>query len=146
MEVPRLGVKSELQVPAYATATAILDLSRVCNLHHSSWQGWWILNPLSEAKDQICILMNASQIRFYWAMTGTPIRKFLALVFCSVDRFTCAIFYIPCISDTMWYLSFSDLLHLVWKSLVASMLLQMALFHSFLWLSSISLSICTTSS
>ena len=33
-------------------------------------------------------------------------------------------------------LCFSDLLHLVWKSLVASMLLQMALFHSFLWLSS----------
>ena len=27
MEVPRLGVKSELQLPAYTTATAILDLS-----------------------------------------------------------------------------------------------------------------------
>ena len=25
MEVPRLGVESELQLPAYATATAILD-------------------------------------------------------------------------------------------------------------------------
>ena len=27
MEVPRLGVKLELQLPAYATATATLDLS-----------------------------------------------------------------------------------------------------------------------
>ena len=35
-------------------------------------------------------------------------------------------------------LSLSDLLHLIWYSLVASTLLQMALFHSFWWLSSIS--------
>ena len=49
-EVPRLGVKSELQLLAYATATATPDLSRVCNLHHSSRQ-YRILNPLSEARD-----------------------------------------------------------------------------------------------
>ena len=36
MEVPRLGVKLELQLPAYTTATAISDLSRVCDLRHSS--------------------------------------------------------------------------------------------------------------
>ena len=36
MEVPRLGVESGLQLLAYATATAMRDLSRVCNLHHSS--------------------------------------------------------------------------------------------------------------
>ena len=29
MEVPRVGVKSEQQLPAYATATAMWDLSRV---------------------------------------------------------------------------------------------------------------------
>ena len=29
-------------------STATSDLSRVCNLHHSSWQHW-ILNPLSES-------------------------------------------------------------------------------------------------
>jgi len=44
-EVPRLGVKSELQLLAYATATAASDLSYVCNLRHSSWQRR-ILNPL----------------------------------------------------------------------------------------------------
>ena len=33
MEVPRLGVQSELQLPAFATATQ--DSSCVCDLHHS---------------------------------------------------------------------------------------------------------------
>ena len=46
-EVPRLGVKLELQPPAYTTATAMSFLSCICNLHHSSQ----ILNPLSEARD-----------------------------------------------------------------------------------------------
>ena len=50
MEVPRLRVKSELQLPAYTTATAMPDPSNVCDLHHSSRQHW-ILNPLSEASD-----------------------------------------------------------------------------------------------
>ena len=36
MEVPRLGVELEPQLPAYTIATAMPDLSRVCNLHHSS--------------------------------------------------------------------------------------------------------------
>ena len=36
MEVPRLGVESELQLLAYATAIAMPDLSRICDLHHSS--------------------------------------------------------------------------------------------------------------
>ena len=61
MEVPRLGVKSELQVPAYTTAMATLDPSRVCNLHHSLWQRH-ILNPLSDARAQTHVLMDASQV------------------------------------------------------------------------------------
>ena len=48
MEVPRLGVLSELLLPAYATATAMPDP-----------------NPLSEAKDQTHNLMVPSQIRFH---------------------------------------------------------------------------------
>ena len=64
MEVPRLGVKSELlQLPAYTTATTTLDPSHVCDLHHSSWQRW-IPNPVIEARDRTCILMDASQIHF----------------------------------------------------------------------------------
>ena len=57
MEVPGLGVKSELQLPAYTTATAAQDPSPICDLHHSSQQPW-ILNPLSEARDQTCILTD----------------------------------------------------------------------------------------
>ena len=33
MEVPRLGVESELQLQAYATATATPDPSRTCDLY-----------------------------------------------------------------------------------------------------------------
>ena len=32
MEVPRLGAETELQLPAYTTATAMPDLSSVCDL------------------------------------------------------------------------------------------------------------------
>ncbi len=38
MEVPRLGVELELQLLVYATATAMQDLSHICDLHHSSQQ------------------------------------------------------------------------------------------------------------
>ena len=31
-----------------------------------------ILNPMSEARNRTCLLMDASQIRFCWAMMGTP--------------------------------------------------------------------------
>ena len=71
MEVPRLGVQSELQPPAYSTATATWDLSRICDLHHSSWQHQ-ILNPLSEVRERTCVLMDTSQIRFHCATMGTP--------------------------------------------------------------------------
>ena len=59
MEVPRLGVESDLWPLAYTTATQ--NPSRVCDLHHSSWQRR-ILNPLREARDQTRVLMDASQI------------------------------------------------------------------------------------
>ena len=49
MEVPRLGVKSELQLLGYTTATTMQDPSCVCNLHHISWQ-CRIPNSLSEAR------------------------------------------------------------------------------------------------
>ena len=57
MEVPRLAVKLELQLPAYTTATAMQDPTRICDLQYSSWQ-CRILDPLSKGKDQTCILME----------------------------------------------------------------------------------------
>ena len=74
MEVPKLGVESELELLACATATAVQDPqdpSHICDLHHSSWQ-CWILNPLSEARDQTYNLMAPNWIRFCCATMGTP--------------------------------------------------------------------------
>ena len=49
MEVPRLGVESEVQLLAYTTSP-----KNQCQ----------ILNPPSKARDQTCILMDAGQICF----------------------------------------------------------------------------------
>ena len=61
MEISKLGVKLELQLPAYATATAMLDPSCICDLR-CSLQQCWILSPLSKAMDQTHVLMEISQI------------------------------------------------------------------------------------
>ena len=50
---------------------ATLDLSHICELHHSSRQQL-ILNPLSEARDWTCVFVDTSQINFCWAKMGTP--------------------------------------------------------------------------
>ena len=70
MEIPRLGVELELQLLAYTTATATLDLSRVLDLHHSLWQHQ-ILNPPSEARDWTRIFMDANQACNRWVTMGT---------------------------------------------------------------------------
>ena len=72
MKVPRLGVESELQLPAYASATTTPDPCHICKLHHSSWP-CRILNLLSEARDGTRDLMAASRIHFHCATMGTPI-------------------------------------------------------------------------
>ena len=50
MEVPRLGVKPELQLPACTTATATPDPGHIFDLHHSLRQHQ-IHKPLSMARD-----------------------------------------------------------------------------------------------
>ena len=62
MEVPRLEVEPKLLLLAYTTDTATPDLSRICDLHHSSQQRG-ILNPLSEARARTRNLMVPSWIR-----------------------------------------------------------------------------------
>ena len=71
MEGPRLGGQLELQLPAYTTATATQDLGHICDLCHSSWERR-ILSPLSEARNQTCILTVTSWICFHCATTGAP--------------------------------------------------------------------------
>ena len=60
VQVPRLEVTSELQLPDYTTATATWDLSRISDLHLTLRQGW-ILHPRSEARDRTHIRMDTTQ-------------------------------------------------------------------------------------
>ena len=76
MEVPRLGVKLELQVPAYTTTRATPDQSQVCKLHRGSRQRR-ILNPLSSARDQTRVIKNISWVHYGWATIGIPFLNFL---------------------------------------------------------------------
>ena len=64
MEIPRLGVELELQLPAYTTARATSDLSRVCDLRNSSRQRQ-VLNPLIEVRGgtRVLVLMDTSWVR-----------------------------------------------------------------------------------
>ena len=78
-EVPRLEVKLELQLLGCTTATAIPDPSCICNLHHSLQQ-CQILNPLSEARDQIHNLTDTTGFLTCWVMTATPYAAILWLI------------------------------------------------------------------
>ena len=67
-----------VELPAYITATP--DPSSVCDLRHRSWH-LQILNPLSEARDQTCLLMDASRVRYHCATMGIPTLMYL----CSIN-------------------------------------------------------------
>jgi len=77
MEVPRLGVESELQLPPYAIKT--WDPSPACDLDHSSQQHQ-TFNPLSKPRDLTSILMDTSQICFRCSAMGTPLYNFLFMM------------------------------------------------------------------
>ena len=102
MKVPRLGVESELQLPAYATATAIPDPGCICDIHHRSCE-CWILNPLNKVRDRTCILMNTIQIHFHWAMMGTPRRVILPIVtFTRATEVMYPWILLPCSLSFLW--------------------------------------------
>ena len=75
MEVPRLGVQSELQPPDYTRATP--DPSHICNRHHSPRQRQ-IPNPLIEARDRTRTSWLPSRNRFRCTTTGTPVGAILS--------------------------------------------------------------------
>ena len=69
MEDPWPGFKPELQLLAYATATATYYMSCVSDLYNTSRQRW-ILKPLSKARVLTLILMNTSWACYHWGTTG----------------------------------------------------------------------------
>ena len=68
MEIPRLGVKSELQMLAYTTATVMQDLSQIWA--KSVAQVMATPDPRPTEQDQE--LNPHPQIRFQCATMGTP--------------------------------------------------------------------------
>ena len=68
IEVPRLGVKSELQLMAYITATV------------------GSFNPLIQARDGTRILMHTSQVCYHRATMGTPSQQVFNA--CIMDTYT----------------------------------------------------------
>ena len=86
MEVLRLGVKVELQLPAYAPATP--DPSYICN-PRLSLQQWQILNPLSEARDGTCILMDMSRVGDPLSHNGNFSYHVLLFIFIEKNFFGC---------------------------------------------------------
>ena len=66
MEVPKLGIKSELQLPAYTPQPQPRQIraATATYIHHSSRQHQ-ILNPLSQARDRTCILMDTSRVHYH---------------------------------------------------------------------------------
>ena len=79
------AMELELQPLASTTATATEDLSCVCDLHHSSRQCLITPNPLSEARDRTCILMDPSRVRFPGTTIGIPRLLLLTLHLKSAD-------------------------------------------------------------
>ena len=75
MEVPRQGIKSDLQLPAYTIATVTQDPSHVCNLRHTAHGNTgslthWVRPGIKPASSRMLVrLVN------YRATTGTPIFK-----------------------------------------------------------------------
>ena len=74
MQVPRLGVKLELQLPAFTIATETWDLSHICDLYDRSRQ-CRIFNPLSKARHHTCVLMDTSWVHYCWAIRRTHGKK-----------------------------------------------------------------------
>ena len=75
MDVPRLGVKSELQLLAYTTPRQCW-IQAASDLLYSSQQHW-IPKPLYRARDWTHILMDTGWFCYPWATVRTPWFAFL---------------------------------------------------------------------
>ena len=67
----RMRARAASHSPSYSNSGS----ERVCDQYHSSQQ-LWILNPLSEARDRTCILMDTNRVLNWLSHNGNS-RKFL---------------------------------------------------------------------
>ena len=78
MELPRLGVKSELQLLAYTTAIATPDPSHICDLCYNLKQ---CHDPLSEARDRTHLLIGTNHVLNPLSHNGNSLITFSQLQF-----------------------------------------------------------------
>ena len=81
MEIPGLGIESELQLQTYTTAMVTLDPSPICHLH-LSLQQCQILNPLQEARDWITSSWTLLRVLNPLNCNGNSIISFWRTIFC----------------------------------------------------------------
>ena len=123
-------LKTALHPPPNTTRHTFHFTSRK---HEMTWSAWYGPSKLGGDRKTGCLDLNLT-----WSIQTTSSCWYSYLGLCLWPQSLLKQTYGIC-------LSLSDLLHSVWVS-SSSMLLQMALFCSFLRLSSITLCICTTSS
>ena len=87
VEIPKLGIKSELQLLAFTTATP--ELSFIGNLHGSRQRQ--ILNPLSKASDGTHILVDTSRVLNLLSTVSMVSR----VIFTVSNCFNCLIDFCP---------------------------------------------------
>ena len=76
---------------AYGSSQARVQVgTAAAGLCHSSQQ-CRILNPLSKARDQTCILMDTSQFHYCWATMGTPTLLSFSIFCCIYTSFSLSI-------------------------------------------------------
>ena len=120
--------------------------------HYMSHHKWLDRVPSATQQDSIAIPSQRQHSASIYPKLPVPPTLVTRILFCksmiffSVEKFLCAMYYIPDISDTIWYLPFSSWLTSLRMRVSSFMLLHIALFCSFLWLSSIPLCVNTTSS
>ena len=110
MEVPRLRVELELQLPAYTTATVMLDPSCVCDLRYTFLR-CQIFNLLSKARDQTGILPDTRRVLNPMSHNGNSMSFFLLLEYSKdirihLESSLIPFILMPCTLSTPKYLFF----------------------------------------
>ena len=97
MEIPRLGVESELQLPASLYHSHNNVGSEPSLRTEPQLRKHRILNPLTKARDQTCTLMDSSQIHFRCVTTGTPFVCFYFVFILKHAVVKCVCEYLVCV-------------------------------------------------